>query len=500
MGFNLKLNNITKAYTNLIANDSISIELSDNKIHALLGENGAGKSTLVKIIYGILEADSGTMEINGIEFFPKNPSVARAHGIGMVFQHFSLFPNLSVLENIMLGIDYNIAKSDLIKQINKVSIEYGLYIDSERLLGTLSVGEKQRVEIVRCLLQNPKLIIMDEPTSVLSPQEIDSLFLILKKLSSEGRSILYISHKLEEIKLLCSEATILKDGVVVSRCDPRNESVETLAKMMIGKDLVKTRKNIAKSNKKIITIDNLSYVNSDSYGCSLKNISFDIKQNEIFGIAGMAGNGQKELINLLSGEVGLDKSNKITYLGKDLYNIDINQRRKLGMAIIPEERIGHSAIPNFTLAENSILTALWNDKFIKNGFIDQKECVTFAKKIIEKFDVKTLGEFKKASSLSGGNLQKFVVGRELLQKPKLLIADQPTWGVDAGSAEMINILLIEHSYTGSGIIVISQDIDELLKITSRIAVISNGNLSKPYNTEEVTSEILGLEMGDARNS
>ena len=500
MSFNLKLNNISKAYASLMANNSISIELSEGKIHALLGENGAGKSTLVKIIYGILKADSGIMEINGIEFSPRNPSSARSNGIGMVFQHFSLFPNLSVLENIMLGIDYGITKSELNKRIKKVSAEYGLYVDSDRLLGTLSVGEKQRVEIIRCLLQDPKLIIMDEPTSVLSPQEIKSLFLILRQLASEGRSILYISHKLEEIKLLCSEATILKDGIVVSRCDPRKETVETLAKMMIGKRLVKTRKNTTRSDKKIINISNLSYVNSDSHGCSLKNISFEIRENEIFGIAGIAGNGQKELVDLLSGEISLRKSNKIIYLGKDLHNVDINERRKLGIAVIPEERMGHSAIPNFTLSENSILTGLWSDRFIKNGFIDEEECVSFAKEIIEKFDVKTLGEFKKASSLSGGNLQKFVVGRELLQKPNLLIADQPTWGVDAGSAEMIHRLLIEHSYTSSGILVVSQDIDELIKITSRIAVLSNGQLSESYNTEDVTSEILGMEMGGARNS
>jgi len=299
---------------------------------------------------------------------------------------------------------------------------------------------------------------------------------------------------------LCSEATILKDGIVVSRCDPRKETVETLAKMMIGKSLVKTRKNTTRSDKKIINISNLSYVNSDSHGCSLKNISFEIRENEIFGIAGIAGNGQKELVDLLSGEISLRKSNNIIYLGKDLHNVDINERRKLGIAVIPEERMGHSAIPNFTLSENSILTGLWSDRFIKNGFIDEEECVSFAKEIIEKFDVKTLGEFKKASSLSGGNLQKFVVGRELLQKPNLLIADQPTWGVDAGSAEMIHRLLIEHSYTSSGILVVSQDIDELIKITSRIAVLSNGQLSESYNTEDVTSEILGMEMGGARNS
>ena len=491
----LTLSGLTKQFPGVLANDNVSFEIKKGEIHALLGENGAGKSTLVKIIYGVNKPDAGTMLLNGIPFSPTKPSEARAQGIGMVFQHFSLFEALTIAENIELGISPELAKNGLRERIIDMSKQYGLELDPDRLIGSLSVGVRQRVEIVRCLLQDPQLIIMDEPTSVLTPQEVDVLFQTLQRLRNEGRSILYISHKLEEIRALCEHATILRGGKVVATCTPAEESAKSLAEMMIGSSLTLPQRETNTPGDVRLSVEHLSLKNEDPFGADLQDINFEVKSGEIFGIAGVAGNGQNKLMEALIGERFCDGASKIQLDGKEITRSGPNDRRKLGMCFIPEERLGHGAVPDMSLWENTIVTARERRQLSNKGFINIGAAHEFAEQVVNDFDVRTAGIEHAARSLSGGNLQKFIVGRELLQSPAVLIASQPTWGVDAGAASSIHQMLLKIAREGTAILLISQDLDELFAISDRIAVIANGKLSKPENVKDLTIEKIGLDMG-----
>ena len=493
--FRLELTGITKRFPGVLANDSVGFAVRPGEIHALLGENGAGKSTLVKMIYGILSPDAGAMSWNGQPVSVPNPKAARKLGIGMVFQHFSLFEALTVLENIALGLDAKIPARQLEVRIRGIMDQYGLMLDPHRIVSTLSVGERQRIEIVRALLLEPQLLIMDEPTSVLTPQEVDQLFVVLRKLASEGCSILYISHKLHEIKALCDTATILRGGKVVATCDPKQETSRSMAEKMIGaglKDIVKAGNRTFGAMR--LQVNGLSLVALDHFGTSLDNVCFSVRAGEIFGIAGVAGNGQNELMLALDGEVPVD-AYAIKMDEKPVGALLPNDRRRRGLCAVPEERNGHAAVADFTLADNSVLTARSRLGMVSAGLIRAGAARTYTGEVIAAFAVKALGPGATAGSLSGGNLQKFIMGREILQKPSVLVVSQPTWGVDAGAAAAIHQAIVDLAAEGSAVVVISQDLDELLTLSDTLAVINGGRLSDTMKVGEVSVEQIGLLMG-----
>lgn len=492
----LEISGLTKAYPGVVANDAVSFSVEPGEIHALLGENGAGKSTLVKIIYGLVSPDSGTMTLNGAAFAPAKPSAARQSGVAMVFQHFSLFEAMSVGENIALGMENPPARRALARQITEISGNYGLPIDPARLIGDLSAGERQRVEIIRCLLQNPRLLIMDEPTSVLTPQEVETLFKTLRKLASEGVSILYISHKLSEIQELCDQATILRQGKIVGTCTPRNETPRSLAEMMIGASLARPKTRKTTPGRNILEVRDLNLAADNPFGVSLRDIDFDLREGEILGIGGVAGNGQEELLAALSGERRPELA--ILWLnGRDMIDLAPNARRKLGLLTAPEERLGHSAAPEMSLSENAFLTARSRQRLDLNGFIKHDSTQNFARAVIKQFDVRTTGPEQPARALSGGNLQKFVIGREVMQNPIVLIVNQPTWGVDAAAASAIRDALRDLADKGAGVLVISQDLDELMEISDTIAILAEGRLSRARPADRLTIEAIGKMMEGA---
>lgn len=494
--YRLELSGITKRFPGVLANDNVSFAVRPGEIHALLGENGAGKSTLVKMIYGIMQPDSGEIRWNGQPVAVPNPKAARKLGIGMVFQHFSLFEALTVLENIALGMDAKIPARELEARIREVMQTYGLALDPHRTVATLSVGERQRIEIVRALLLNPKLLIMDEPTSVLTPQEVDQLFTVLRQIASEGCSILYISHKLYEIKALCETATILRGGRLVDICDPRTETSRSMAEKMIGtglKDIVKAEGRSFGAPKLVVT--GLSTRRNGHFDVPVSDVSFSVRAGEILGIAGVAGNGQNALLDALSGEVHGDKAGAITLDGLEMGLMNTTERRRNGLCAVPEERNGHAAVGDFTLSDNSVLTARDRLGMVVMGLINSGAAQTYTGKVIADFAVKALGPGSTAGSLSGGNLQKYIMGREILQKPSVLVVSQPTWGVDAGAAAAIHQALVDLAAAGSAIVVISQDLDELRALCDTLAVINMGRLSPVRAVEDFSIEEIGLLMG-----
>ncbi|MBI1417169.1 MAG: ATP-binding cassette domain-containing protein [Limimaricola sp.] len=492
----LELKGITKRFPGVLANDNISFSVLPGEIHALLGENGAGKSTLVKMIYGIMQPNAGEILWNGKPTVVPHPKAARKMGIGMVFQHFSLFEAMTVLENIALGMDSSIPGRELEARIHEVMAQYGLKLEPQRIVSTLSVGERQRIEIVRALLLNPDLLIMDEPTSVLTPQEVEQLFVVLRQLASEGCSILYISHKLHEIKALCDTATILRGGKLVDTCDPKVETSRSMAEKMIGGSLKDIQRPEGRTfGEPRLVVRELSIPSHEPFGIPVRDVSFTVRAGEIFGIAGVAGNGQNALLLALSGEVPAHDHDAVRVDGQPVGHHSAKVRRLSGMASVPEERNGHAAVPEFTLADNTILTARDRLGMVNGGFINPRVARTYAGEVIAAFDVKALGPQSTAGSLSGGNLQKYIMGREIMQNPSVLIVSQPTWGVDAGAAAAIHQALVDLTAKGSAIVVISQDLDELLSICDTLAVINEGRLSPPMKVSEADIEKIGLLMG-----
>ncbi|MDX7950388.1 ABC transporter ATP-binding protein [Lichenihabitans sp. Uapishka_5] len=490
------LRGLTKRFPGVVANADVDLGVRPGEIHALLGENGAGKSTLVKMIYGILQPDEGEIRWNGAPTAVPNPHAARALGIGMVFQHFSLFEALTVGENVALGLDRPEKPKALAERIRTVSQTYGLPLDPHRHVYDLSVGERQRIEIVRCLLLGPKLLIMDEPTSVLTPQEVDKLFETLRLLAAQGCSILYISHKLAEIKALCDRATILRGGRVVGACDPRAETAASMAALMIGAEVKSVaRRAGGKPGAERLLVGGLDLKADAPHGIALKGISFTVRAGEVFGIAGVAGNGQNELLLALSGERTVETPGAVLLDGRRVGHRGAAHRRALGLCAVPEERNGHAAVPEFSLVDNAVLSGHGREGLVAGGLIRTRKAADFARRIIAGFDVRTPGPNVAAASLSGGNLQKFIVGREILQNPGVLVVSQPTWGVDAGAAAAIHAALLRLAAAGSAVVVISQDLDELLAISDRVAVINVGQLSEAMPTDGVSLEKLGLLMG-----
>ena len=491
----LQLTGISKRYPGVLANDNVSLTVAPGEIHGLIGENGAGKSTLMKIVYGATHPDTGEMRWNGEPVQVSSPAHARMLGIGMVFQHFSLFDTLTVTENVALVLPGKIDRPALARRIEDLGNRYGLPIDPTRPVYTLSVGERQRVEIIRCLLQEPQLLIMDEPTSVLTPQAVEKLFETLHRLSSEGVSILYISHKLEEVRSLCSRATVMRGGKVTGVCDPRAESVASLSRLMIGAEPPRATGAARTAGTPMLVLDRLSMQPLERTGKPLHEVSLTVCRGEIVGIAGVSGNGQGELLELISGEDRRAPPQTILMDGKPLGGTSVVERRARGLAFVPEERLGRGAVPTLGLHLNTLLTH--DTGLTRNGLISHAAISRLADAIISRFTVKTAGPHAQAKSLSGGNLQKFIVGREVIKKPAVFVVAQPTWGVDVGAAALIRQEIVALRDSGSAVLVISEELDELFEICDALYVIAGGRLSQRIPLAEATIAKIGELMGGA---
>ncbi len=495
----LTLRNITKKYPAVVANDGVNLVVQPGEIHAVLGENGAGKSTLMKIIYGAVKPDAGEVLWNGQSVQIASPAAARQLGIAMVFQHFSLFDTLTVAENIALGLPRD-TRLDLLEQrIAATASQYGLELEPQRHVHTLSVGERQRVEIVRALLTNPQLLILDEPTSVLTPQAVEKLFETLRKLAAEGCSILYISHKLDEIRALCHQCTVMRGGKVTGHCDPRQETAASLSRMMIGSELPAVKAGTHAVGNVLFSANHLSLAKSHPFATELHDISFDLCAGEILGVAGVSGNGQQELLAALSGEDPRTRSDAVLLDGQPIGHLDAAQRREKGLGFVPEERLGRGAVPEMSLASN-VLLSHQGDATVSRGLIKTSAIGAIASSIIQRFNVKAGGPLAIAKSLSGGNLQKFIVGREIMRNPRVLLVAQPTWGVDVGAAAQIRAELIAMRDAGCAVLVISEELDELFEISDRLMVIAKGRVLPPIATERATVDQIGLWMSGLTNT
>ena len=487
----LELRAVSKRYADLVANDSISLCIQPGETHAVLGENGAGKSTLMKIIYGAIQADAGEILWHGEKVELPTPAAARRLGIGMVYQHFSLFESISVVENIALAVPGPFDLPALAARISDLGERYGLPVEPHRLLHHLSVGERQRVEILRCLLQDPKLLILDEPTSVLTPQAARRLFEMLRRLAAGGCSIVYISHKLEEVRELCDTATLLRAGRVVGTARPREVSAGALARMMVGSDISAIHREPA-STERLPRLQARGLSTDAEGSVALKDVFLCVHGGEIVGIAGVSGNGQNELLAALGGET-FCRPDALMLCGESVGHLGVAARRARGLAYVPEERLGRGAVPEMSLEDNGLLTA-HRAGAVRCGLVQRSKVTRFAEAVIERFGVNCRGPAAVAGTLSGGNLQKFIVGREMSLAPCVLIVSQPTWGVDVAAAAFVRQSLLDLSRGGAAVLVISEDLEELLEICDRIAVMYRGRLSEPFSRDAADIERIGLLM------
>ena len=488
----LQLSGITKRYPAVVANNAVSLTVQPGEIHAVLGENGAGKSTLMKVIYGAVQPDAGSICFDGQPVQVRNPQEARALGIAMVFQHFSLFDTLSVAENVWLGLDKSQRLSEVTARISAKATEYGLDIDPLRPVHTLSVGEMQRVEIIRALLTEPKVLILDEPTSVLTPQAVEKLFVVLRKIAAEGCSILYISHKLHEIRSLCTACTVLRGGQVTGVCNPSRESNASLSRLMIGAEPPELLHRPVHAGAVVLGVQDLNLPRTDAFGVDLIDVQLQVRAGEVVGIAGVSGNGQKELLYALSGEDQRAAPAMVQLAGQNAGRLGPRARRALGLHFVPEERLGRGAVPSMGLAHNLLLTR--SDAVGAGGWIRMGSLQAQARAIIERFQVKAGGVDAPAQSLSGGNLQKFIVGREMDAHPSLLIVSQPTWGVDVGAAQQIRAAILALRDAGCAVLVLSEELDELFDLSDRLHVMAKGHLSPSIDRADATVEQIGEWM------
>ena len=492
----LSLQAISKSYGNLRANDKIDLDIEPGSIHAVLGENGAGKSTLMKLIFGLLQPDEGRIFLDGKEVRWQSPEHARAAGIAMVFQHFALFESLSVAENVWLGMDKSWSLGAVAEALQELTQHYGLSVDPNAYVHRLSVGERQRVEIARGLLAKPRVMILDEPTSVLSPQAAQALFAMIRTLANEGCSVIYISHKLHEIRELCDDCTVLRQGKVTGRVDPRQCSDEQLSTLMIGSAPPPLLRATRGPSGPILRLDAVSVPARDQAGEHLNAVSLDLASGEVLGIAGVSGNGQGLLLDLLSGEINSDAAlmrrmkGHIFFESRAIDGLGVSMRRRLGIMAVPAERLGRATVPELSLADNMFLAEskrAWR--------LDHQSLYQSAQDIIDAFAVKASSPKALASDLSGGNLQKFIMGRALALRPKVLVVSQPTWGVDVGASAQIRQQLLALRDTGTAILVISEELDELFQIADRIHVMYAGCLSAPVKRADATVELIGQWMG-----
>lgn len=493
----LQLDGVSKVYAGLAANDSIQLSVARGEIHAVVGENGAGKSTLMKIIYGLISPDAGTISFNGKLLSHHSPADAKRMGIGMVLQHFALFHTLTVLDNIEISLgDGKLPRHAIAERIRGLSERYHLAIEPHRLVEDLSVGERQRVEIIRCLMQEPKLIIMDEPTSVLPPHAVTALFDILRALKGNGIAIIYISHKLNEVRALADRATVLRSGKVVGQCDPRHESIERLAELMIGQKVPAVVRDVARPAATRYMVQGLRRRVSPVSSFEIRVEEIDVRDGEIVGIAGVSGNGQQDLLALLSGEALANSADAIRIGDTPVGRMGIAGRRAMGLSYVAEDRLNHSAVASLSLLDNAILNAASNDnpRFVRRGLLKSKTINAFCERVVHEFDVRTPGVGALGSMLSGGNIQKFIMGREILSAPTVLLVAQPTWGVDIKSSRAIYESIHTLRRAGAATLIVSDDLDELFLLCDRIAVLNSGTLLAAVPVAGVSAESIGLLM------
>ncbi|MCL2568076.1 MAG: ABC transporter ATP-binding protein [Oscillospiraceae bacterium] len=499
----IEMRGITKEFPGVVANDDITLQLKKGEIHALLGENGAGKSTLMSVLFGLYKPERGHIYKNGEEIRITGPNDATRLGIGMVHQHFKLVHNFTVLENIVLGVETTkngvLQMKDARERVLALSKQYGLEIDIDKEVGDITVGMQQRVEILKMLYRQNEILIFDEPTAVLTPQEIESLMQTMKGLAAEGRSILFITHKLDEIKQVADRCTVLRKGKLIGTVDVPTTSKEELSEMMVGRKVVLSLdKAEAHVGERILEVRNLSLKNKGSEKNKLTNVSFDVNAGEIVCVAGIEGNGQTDLVYALTGLTPPD-SGTVTMMGKDITRMGIRSRGKLGMAHIPEDRHKHGLILDYTLAYNAILERYYTPQFQTCGFLKQGEIHAYADRLIERFDIRSgCGADTVTRSMSGGNQQKVIVGREIDRDPHLLIAVQPTRGLDVGAIEYIHKQLLKQRDEGKAVLLVSLELEEVMNISDRILVMYEGEIVADVDPKAVTYQELGLYMAGAK--
>lgn len=498
MEFVVEMLNIRKEFPGIVANDDITLQLKKGEVHALLGENGAGKSTLMGMLFGMYMPDRGMIKVKGKEVKISSPNIANELGIGMVHQHFKLVENFTVTENIILGCEprkgLSVDVKGAAKKIADLSQKYGLNVDPYAKIEDISVGMQQRVEILKMLYRDAEVLIFDEPTAVLTPQEIEDLISIMKNLIKEGKSIIIITHKLKEIKAVADRCSVIRRGKYIGTVDVKNTSEADMAKMMVGRQVsFAVEKEEAKPQEVVLKIDNLCVKNNKKV-LGLKNFSLEIRKGEIVGIAGVEGNGQVELVEALTGMRSIE-SGTIMFKDMDITKDSIRKRIDEGIAHIPEDRHKRGLILDYTMEDNMVLKAYKNKPFSKHGLINRAKITEYANKIIQEFDVRS-GEGGKslARTLSGGNQQKGVIGREIESNPDLLIAVQPTRGLDVGSIEYIHKRLVEQRDSGKAVLLVSLELDEVLNVSDRIAVVNNGELVGIVNASETDENEVGLMM------
>lgn len=500
----IEMRNITKRFGPLVANDNVTLQLKRGEIHALLGENGAGKSTLMNSLFGIYRPDEGCIYKNGKPVEIKNPNDATALGIGMVHQHFKLVEVFSVLDNIILGVENTklgfIQKKKAREKVVTLSKKYGLNVDPDALVEDITVGMQQRTEILKMLYRDNEVLIFDEPTAVLTPQEIDELMQIMKNLAKEGKSILFITHKFNEIMAVADRCTVLRKGKYVGTVDIASTTKEALAEMMVGRDVnFSVDKQPANPTESILEIENLCVHNKETKKDVVKNVSFEVRRGEIVCIAGIDGNGQTELVHAITGLIQ-PSNGKIQLCGVDVTNKNIRYRNTNGISHIPEDRHKYGLVLEYSLEDNIVLQRYFEEDFQKFGFIKFDKVRSYAERLIEKFDVRSSeGPVSQAGSLSGGNQQKAIIAREMDKNHELIVAVQPTRGLDVGAIEYIHSQLVKERDEGKGVLLVSLELDEVLDLSDRILVMYEGEIVASLdNTNKRTYSELGLYMSGAK--
>ncbi len=501
----IEMLHITKEFPGIIANDDVTLQLKKGEIHALLGENGAGKSTLMSILFGLHQAEKGEIKKNGEAVKINNPNDANNLGIGMVHQHFKLVEIFTVLENIVLGIEPNkrgfLDMKEARDKVLALSKQYGLFVDPDAIIEKISVGMQQRVEILKMLYRNNEILIFDEPTAVLTPQEIDELMEIMRGFSREGKSILFITHKLNEIMSVADRCTVLRKGKCIGTVAIKDTTKEELSRMMVGRDInFKVVKEEKTAGEVVLTVSNVSVAAKTGRKNAVKGVSFEVRAGEIVCLAGIEGNGQTELISAITGLEKLNKG-KITLCKRDITKSSIRLRTKTGLSHIPEDRHKHGLVLDYTLEENLILQRYWEPEFNKAGFLKRQAMRSYATKLIEQYDVRSgQGPAALVREMSGGNQQKAIIARELNKEHKLLIAVQPTRGLDVGAIEFIHKQIVNARNEGKAVLLMSLELDEVMNVSDRILVMYEGEIVGELNPKEITVQELGLYMSGAKRN
>ncbi len=499
----IEMRNIRKEFPGIVANDDITLQLKKGEIHALLGENGAGKSTLMSVLFGLYQPERGEIYKNGKKISINNPNDANKFNIGMVHQHFKLVEVFSVLDNIILGVEPTTAgflnKAEARKKIMRLSDEYGLKVDPEAMVEDISVGMQQRVEILKMLYRDNEILIFDEPTAVLTPQEIGELMQIMRNFAHEGKSILFITHKLNEIMAVADRCTVLRKGKCIGTVNIADTNPQELSSMMVGRKVsLSVNKRESVPGEVVLEVKNVTVPSKLHKNNAVKNVSFKVRGGEIVCLAGIEGNGQTQIIHALTGLEQLSEG-RITLMGQDISKAPIRKRSKLGMSHIPEDRHKHGLILDFSLEDNLILQSYWQPEFDKHGFIRRNNVHSYANKLIEQYDIRAgEGIFSTARSMSGGNQQKAILAREIDKNPELLVAVQPTRGLDVGAIEYIHDKIIAQRDAGKAVLLVSLELDEVMNVSDRILVMYEGEIVGEFDPRTISVEEIGLYMAGAK--